>query len=291
MAFAALLSAAPIAGVNPARASASRNWIGPKPSEARGFVLVAHGLNLKPSRMLPLAETVCNARTGLACRILVLPGHAEGGDSGMSRVTKDLWKTSMITEIGEFTRLTRSGSSSKKDQKPAYFLGFSLGALVGPWAIQQLPEQPFNKLILLAPPLETRLYARAALLVPGPSTMMIPSKNHPDYRVNSGTSLGAYRALFALQDESRDGEQSRLNVETLALINPRDELVSASGLRKRVAASGWSKWRVETIPPLHSRLEPVYQHLFIDEPSMGSEGWKWAQSQITEFLGISAFTR
>ncbi len=261
-------------------ALAASAWIGPKPSEARGFVLVVHGLNLRPSRMIPLAETICNPRTGLACRMVVLPGHSEVGDSGMSRVTTDSWKTAMITEIGDFMR-------RKRASKPAYFLGFSLGALVGPWAIQQLEEQPFSKLVLLAPPLETKFYARAALLIPGPSTMMIPSKNHPDYRVNDGTSLGAYRALFAIQDESRAGVQQRLNIETLALVNPRDELVSSSGLRKRVAASGWSKWRVETIPALRPRLDPVYQHLFIDEASMGTEGWKVIQSKILEFLGFS----
>jgi alpha-beta hydrolase superfamily lysophospholipase len=240
----------------------------------RGWVLVAHGMNLRPSRMQPLAEAVCNAESGLACRILTLEGHEEGIPSRMRQVTAASWKATMLEEI----RWIREQAG----EKPVFFLGFSLGSLMGAWAMQQFEENPFERAVLLAPPIETHAYARLAALIPGPSHWTLPSRNHPEYRANSGTSLGAYRALFAIQDELRNAKprgRPRQD-DVLALVNPDDELVSARKLRRRAEKSGWSHWQIEDVLTLRPSLRPVYQHLFIDEPSMGSEAWEHLVSRI-----------
>ena len=238
----------------------------------RGWVLVAHGMNLKPSRMQPLADAVCNAESGLACRILTLEGHEEGIPSRMRQVTAASWKATMLEEI----RWIRQQAG----KKPVFFLGFSLGSLMGAWAMQQFEENPFERAVLLAPPIETHAYARLAALIPGPSHWTLPSRNHPEYRANSGTSLGAYRALFAIQDELRNAEPRGRQDDVLVLVNPDDELVSARKLRRRAEKSGWSRWQIEDVLTLRPSLSPVYQHLFIDEPSMGSEAWEHLVSRI-----------
>jgi esterase/lipase len=237
----------------------------------QGWVLVAHGMNLKPSRMRPLADAVCNTETRLSCRILTLAGHEEGSPSRMRQVTASAWKATMLDEIRRIRE--------QAGQRPVYFLGFSLGALMGAWAMQQFEENPFHSVVLLAPPIETHGYARLATLIPGPSHWTLPSRNHPEYRANDGTSLGAYRALFEIQDELRNRARPR-DDSVLVLVNPEDELVSASKLRRRADEARWGRWQIEDILTLRPSLSPVYQHLFIDEPSMGREAWAHLVSRV-----------
>ncbi len=254
-------------------------WVG-NPLSAKGLVLVLHGLNLKPSKMKPLAEAVCNAETQMACLIVTLPGHEESGPSQMSSVGAEKLKSAVLLEVATIGTHARG--------RPVHLLGFSLGSLAGAWAIQNLKTTdsrvPFRSAVLLAPPIETKSFARAAVLIPGPASWMIPSKNHVEYRANSGTSLGAYRALYRLQDELRDGDQSALNIPTLVFFNPRDELVSASKLKKRVTESKWTHWSLEEVGPLETTLKPAYDHLFIDEPSMGKQQWEKMKSRMLAFF-------
>jgi len=259
------------------------SWVGESPETASGFILVAHGLNLKPSRMLPLAQTLCRASEGqtprgMACRILVLQGHEEDSPSQMRQVSAQSWKNTILAEIRSLQAIA--------GERPIHFLGFSLGALVGTWGLQQFEESPFQKMALIAPPLETRGYVRLAALLPGPGSWTLPSKNHPDYRANDRTSLAAYRALFEIQDEVRSGNPLRLNLDTRVWVSPKDELVSAKKLSKKAARAGWNHWSIQEVGSIEPNLRPIYHHLLIDEASMGTEAWQEMQSGLLQHFGI-----
>lgn len=253
-----------------------------------GLVLIAHGLNLKPSKMQALADTLCNERTGLECRSLVLPGHAEKGHEEYAHEpppadTLAAWKAAILEQVEQ--------AHTAAGERPLYFLGFSVGALAGAWAAQQAQLQSqaplFDRMILIAPPIETRWVARLMTWIPGPDTLGIPSLNHEGYRVGSTTPLGHYRALYALQDEFREGQQAALGmIPTLMLVNPKDEMISLPRLQRRLTRSGWDHWRLEEVGPIEPGLKPVYQHLTIDEPSMGPGAWLRMQRQILEFMGL-----
>jgi hypothetical protein len=101
------------------------------------------------------------------------------------------------------------------------------------------------------------------------------------------TPLGQYRALYALQDELRGSLQAVLNsVPALVLVNPEDEMVSLPRIQRRLARSGWGRWSLESVGPIQPSLKPDYQHLTIDEPSMGPGAWLRMQRQILEFFGL-----
>lgn len=257
--------------------TASGHWVGQAPENASGFVLLAHGLNLKPSRMIPLAETLCHPSSGLACRILEFQGHEEDVPSQMRQVSAQSWKNTLLTEIRSLQELAQG--------RPVHFLGFSLGALVGAWGLQQFEVSPFQKVALIAPPLETRGYVRLAALLPGPGSWTLPSKNHPEYRANDRTSLAAYRALFEIQDQVRDGNPLRLNINALVWLSPKDELVSLKKLVKKASLAGWNHWSIEQVRSVEPTLRPIYHHLMIDEPSMGTQAWQEMQRSLLEHFG------
>jgi alpha-beta hydrolase superfamily lysophospholipase len=257
--------------------------LGPPEKSAHGFVLVVHGLNLKPSRMVPLAREICNDRTNLHCRILSLPGHEDPAAAPVeAQETANHWKTALAREVTKMRQLA--------PERPLHFLGYSLGALLGVWASSQTGLGPsvFQKMALLAPPIETHFFTRIASWIPGPGHWTIPSLNHRDYRARNGTSLAAYRALRAIQVEvQRLDPLARYRGKLFIAVNPADELVDAGKLMRRAEHSNWPVHPPETLRcvlPLQPSISPAYEHLWIDEPSMGKTAWDDLRSRLQVFF-------
>ena len=261
----------------PEEGMAEGMWIGER-EKPRAFVLLAHGLNLKPSRMRPLAETACHDENRYSCRILSLPGHEEFGSSRMRQVTANSWKQRILEEVEQIERL------ALEHQVPAYFIGYSLGGLVGEWAISQQANSVFDKVVLIAPAIATHSYTKIASYLPMTGNMMLPSKNHPDYRANKGTSIAAYRAMFRIMGEFRESRLRGVDIPTLVFLNPEDELVSHRRLIRWIDDSRLSHWRVLFVRDLKPSIRPNYQHLMIDQASMGAEAWEELSTAIREFL-------
>ena len=255
----------------------SGSWVG-EMDFPRGIVLIGHGLNLKPSRMRALAETICNRESGLVCRILELPGHEEQSPMSMKQVSAQRWKQAVSSEVDQVARIASEHSV------PAYFLGYSLGGLMGEWALLSREQSPFKKVVLIAPALSAYFYVKAVVCLPLTDGVVLPSKNHVEYRVHSGTSLGAYRAMFAIMREVRKSASKRLDIPTLIFTNPADELVDAEALKRWAEDSAFSKWEFVSVPLLEPKLKPVYQHLMIDSASMGNGAFSFLSSRVREFL-------
>jgi putative Ca2+/H+ antiporter (TMEM165/GDT1 family)/esterase/lipase len=252
-------------------------WFGER-ENPRAFVLLAHGLNLKPSKMRALSELVCNEKSKYSCRVLSLPGHEEFGKSQMRKVNTDTWKSRILEEVQQIERLSR------EHRVPAFFIGYSLGGLLGEWAISQQTGPVFDKVVLIAPAIAIHAYTKIAVFLPMTGGMMVPSKNHPDYRANKGTSIAAYRSMFNFIGEFRNSELRGVDIPTLVFLNQKDELVSHRKLIRWIDSSRLSRWRVDFVPELAPSIKPSYEHLMIDEPSMGSAAWANMSGKVVEFL-------
>ena len=252
-------------------------WIGERRAP-KGLVLVAHGLNLRPSKMRAIAEVICQESTGYACRILSLPGHEESGPSRMKQVDAASWKSAIRDEVARVATLSR------ELHVPAYFIGYSLGGLMGEWAIQQQDERVFEKVALIAPAIATRTLARSVAYLPLPGSVTLGSWNHPDYRANPGTSLAAYRAMFRVMGEFRSADLRKIDVPTLVFLNREDELVSDRKTERWIDRSGLRNWQVVIVPRLRPSIRPAYDHLMVDEAGMGAEAWQLLSTRLREFL-------
>ncbi|MBU6375516.1 MAG: alpha/beta hydrolase, partial [Bdellovibrionales bacterium] len=272
-----ILLARPSAAFASDAGSASGFWVG-ELDAPQGFVLLGHGLNLKPSKMRSIAEAICNSESGLACRIIQLPGHEEQAPQSMKTISGALWKKALSSEVDQVSEM------ASRRKVPVYFLGYSLGGLMGEWALLGHEQSPFKKMVLIAPALSAYLYARAVVCLPLTNGVILPSKNHLEYRVHSGTSLGAYRAMFSIMKEVRKSGSKRLDIPTLIFTNPADELVDAEELKRWAVDSSLSKWEFVSVPALESKLKPVYQHLMIDSDTMGDGAFTFLSSRIREFL-------
>ncbi len=259
--------------------------------EPRGNVLLIHGLNLKPSKMLPLAQRLCTPSNGLQCTILTLSGHEEDNSVTMAGADADIWKA----ETSEAIQHLRSKATATRT--PLFLVGYSLGGLMGAWGAQSGPDdtQIFDAMVLIAPAIFPKWYTRITPYLPLPDHFHLPSKNHPEYRAKPGTSLAAYRAMFTVINEvqsQKNLEQSLGKTPTLVFLNPKDELVSEDRTASWIKKERLTRWNSELIDGLTSTLSPHYQHLMVDEASMGAHAWEGLIGKIEKhFVAAAPFTR
>lgn len=236
-------------------------------------VLVVHGLNLKPLKMMPLIQQMRDS--GARVVLVGLAGH-EGSFRAFQKVSRETWLKDLLRGY------CRAKSLAETQQVPLYFLGYSLGALLGVDLQVQHPEIHFQRTVLLAPPLEIR---DAEILIPllkalGPEAE-IPSANHKEYRANFATTGAAYLALLDSREHWLVGDkQSIFKTPTLLFVDPRDELVSDKGLMLWVEQA--PPWRLVRLPQAESEIHPAYHHLIIDERSLGKDTWQQVQAQIRQ---------
>ncbi|MCO6476526.1 MAG: hypothetical protein J5I94_07885 [Phaeodactylibacter sp.] len=227
-------------------------------------------------------------------------GSEIGPSSCLSRVKSRngfrLCATLWLSIVSNLRRVARGGwgkafeeaydkalARSQEVGVPLYFLGFSLGALVAQHAMSSSGgEVRFDKQVLLAPALALR--SRSYLLKAAfflPEHWLLPSKTPEAYRANRGTSIRAYKALFRQQKAVRKGRFRRLNIPTLVIIDPRDELISLSKLKKYIARFGLDNYRILELDP---KGAAGYHHLIVDERSMGPTNWDKATAAINAHL-------
>lgn len=264
-------------------------------SASKAYILILHGLNLKPSKMKAIAETACPPQSKRICEILSLAGHEEDQESTMASVTAEIWKKQVLESA------LRLSEKAEQENVPLILIGYSLGGLIGTWvhanwdAQLALNHRPhlFDAQILIAPAIATRWYTGITPFLPLPSAAFLPSKNHPDYRANAGTSLGAYRAMFRLIREVNESAKNKsdINVPTLVALHREDELVSPGGTEKWIQNHAWTNWKIFWVDHSTSKLKPSYNHLMIDETSLGAEPWEKLQFAIQSHLSqVTLFT-
>lgn len=262
----------------------SRLTIHPAGDSARGIALVIHGLNLLPDRMENIIREL--NRRSITAVLVHLKGHArlESEDDGASRMTA--FKN---VSAGEWLYQSRAGYAHAAElatrlNVPLYFVGFSMGGVIGPLLLQSNSSTEFNKMVLLSPALSIRAHAhllKALSLFPG---IVIPSSSPEYYRANRGTPIAGYNAFYNIYAEFRKSVRpERLNVPSLLFIHPKDEFVSASGLRRFQDHHRLSNWKIELMVGSNSPEDSLF-HLIIDKQSAGAAKWHEAWEAVDSLL-------
>lgn len=246
---------------------------------AKAVVVLVHGLNLKPGKMNALADFL--RANGADVLPVTLSGHGGGMDE-FKKVARDLW-------IKEMRDAFRSAEArAKENNAPVYFVGYSLGALVGLDFLNSPAGQEIRceKMVLLAPAISIRDRSYLLKLLGLFPSLVIPSLSPEDYRAHDGTPLAAYKALFQSISSLEKEGLAKSNVPTLVLVDPEDELVSTGGLGKFMGQFGLDQWKIIEVTNTGSPLKKKYHHLIIDENAVGADQWRSMKVSIKGHLGL-----
>jgi len=251
-------------------------WIDSLQENTKGVFLILHGLNLKPSKMNTLAHYW--SAEGYDVLRGTLSGHF-GSKDEMLAVTQLTWRR----DVTNLVCLALQKAENKN--VPLYFLGYSLGAATFLDTIKsQKTSNPFSKAILLAPAIRVKWYANLTKVVSFFSKkIMIPSENLEDYRSQDGTSSAAYEALHSVIDNI-ESPFSHLDIPTWIFLDPKDELISESGLADLTKEKELSLWSLHRISKTESSLSKNYYHLIIDPPTLGDKAFKDLASSMKSFI-------
>lgn len=240
-------------------------------ADSKGAVLISHGLNVRPSKMNALAEHYY--KSGFDVYRLTLSGH-EGDMAAFKDATAEKWLGEVVTAFNEM--------KAQEPGKPLHLLGFSLGAVAG-LAAYEKGLVAFDKIVLIAPPLQVTRTAGLVRNLFGFPGMMLPSKNNVDYRVHTKTPIAAYIALFDLIKMLKEAAAPLSESQGIVFFSPHDEMVDAAK-STQVLSETHPKWTVHTVEKENATLKPVSYHLMIDEPSLGARPFEQMLQKISEFI-------
>ncbi|MFO7556304.1 MAG: alpha/beta hydrolase [Desulfobacterales bacterium] len=264
-------------------------WFNAETSDKKtGVALVIHGLNLRPGKMESIISLL--AHYGMDVLNVSLRGHGqnftqkEGVDIRSARmdafktVSYQLW----IDETHRAYRLAKKRSDEKN--VPLFFIGFSMGGLMGADLFASYPDVCFDKMVLFAPAFKLHgITYFGKLLSPFPR-LVIPTLASTSYLTNSGTPMAAYNALFEAVRHFNKNIHRKLNIPTIILIDKKDELVSYQGLRRMVEKENLDQWKFHLIQKGQIDVKEKMNHLIIDEPSVGKDIWNEIQTIIIKHL-------
>ncbi len=251
----------------------------PPNTRLEGVALVIHGLNCRPDKMEAII-TMLNA-SGIDCLNLSLRGHGNNfapisdTDTDAARmaafksVSYPLWKTEAYTAY-QFAK-----KKSHLYGKPFFFIGFSMGGLLGVDLMASNPNVRFDKMVLFAPAIA--MLQRNNLikfLSPFPS-LVIPSAGHESYLANGGTPMAAYNAFFEMLAHFENHlDLKTINIPTVVFIDEEDELVSYDSLQKMVQHPHLDQWKIHPVKKDNTATEVKMHHLIIDAASVGDQMWQ-----------------
>jgi alpha-beta hydrolase superfamily lysophospholipase len=243
----------------------------------RAVALVAHGLNVKPVRMAPLAH--CLTAHGIETLNITLHGHGAnyvrrpGAQPDAARleslrqVSYQLWRDELYAayKIGALR-------AAQLGPVPVYLVAYSLGGLIGCDLFAGTPDVNFDKMVLFAPALQIQPLSYVLWpLLRAPRTI-IRSFSPQGYRSNRGTSMAAYGALYTAAAHLGRAAGAKLNVPTLVFLDKQDELVSYGATARFLAERRLTNWRLYPVVK-DSTAEQRYHHLLIDASSVGQATW------------------
>ncbi|MEJ2728765.1 MAG: alpha/beta hydrolase [Deltaproteobacteria bacterium] len=259
-------------------------------TKLNGVALVIHGLNCRPDKMKSIIAKMNDF--GIDCLNLSLRGHgenysalnhAESADARMEAfksVSYPLWKSEVYQASQRVERIGNLYAA------PMFFIGFSMGGLLGVDLLSSNPRVKFDKMVLFAPAI--KMHKRNSLLKilsPFPG-IVIPSIAHKSYLTHNGTPIAAYNALFEMYAHLEKNMNSKINIPTVIFIDKQDELISFSGLQNMVRNQNLDQWKIQPVKKDKTATKIKMHHLIIDEACVGKNMWhQIVEVTITHFLG------
>ncbi|GHV83178.1 hypothetical protein AGMMS50212_05180 [Spirochaetia bacterium] len=252
----------------------------------KGVFVVAHGLNVKPSKMgTPETEGTLVKfllDSGYNVYRITLAGHS-GSIENMQNVTEPDWIT------GAYTQYCEAKIAAECDNLPLYLLGFSLGALVFENLMNKNTATPveFEKVILFSPAIAIKNTAKTILMLQPfiNDSSIINSASPEEYRAQRGASMGAYKIIFNMEKELCNASFLKSNIDTVIFIDKNDEMLSIGTLRNRINQYKLTNWHILEISNSGAVIKPQYHHLLIDNRCVSPSTWQYITGSIIDFLG------
>lgn len=258
--------------------------------KVKGVALIVHGLNLKPERMQSIITELNDA--GIDVLNMSLRGHGnnylrnphlsddQARMESFQTVTYRLW----LAEI--YTAYLKVRQRAYNKRVPVFFVGYSLGGLMGCDLLLLQHDVSYDRMVLFAPALSITVegYLLKALM-PFPN-MVIDSLSPIYYRSNVGTPMAAYKALFEAVDHFDKNANDKLNKPTLIFIDEKDEFVPFVKLNEIIMQRKLDRWQIQIVQKDNDVGEKVSHHLMIDSDSVGKQMWQQMKKAIKTHLSI-----
>jgi len=260
--------------------------------KTKGVALIVHGLNLRPDRMQSIIAELNDA--GIDVLNLSLRGHGNNYLKNMNvsidgarlesfrTVTYSLW---LDESYGAYLKVRERAS---KKNVPVFFIGYSLGGLMGCDLILSHPDVFYDRMVLFAPAFNMTVesYLLKAL-TPFPN-IVIDSLSPISYRTNEGTPMAAYKALFEAIEHFEKNLSDKVNKQTLIFIDEKDEFVSCARLKEMITRRNLDHWQIHIVQKDNDVGEKISHHLIIDRDSVGKQMWKQIKDAMKRHLSIGA---
>ncbi|TKK70149.1 alpha/beta hydrolase [Ilyomonas limi] len=243
----------------------------------KAITLVAHGLNMKPAGMLAIIQWL--NEQGSDVYLVKLSGHHEQSIH-IKHVTPTMWEEEMLHVY------TIAKAASIQHNMPLFFVGYSLGALLGQAMILSLKRtNVFDKQILIAPATAVRNRSYVLKLFSfAYKKMMLPSFTPSPYRVHNFLPLTVFEVLFRNERTIVEAQFNTLNIPTLIFIDPKDELISYKKLVKFSRIFQLTNHEIIALDSNLKKRNAHYHHLVVSEGTMGKQNWEMVTQKMIAFL-------
>jgi alpha-beta hydrolase superfamily lysophospholipase len=168
---------------------------------------------------------------------------------------------------------------------PLFFVGFSMGGLIGLNLFASRPEVHYDRMILFAPAVKLYpVHFLARILSPMPR-LVIPSLTPDSYLSNKkGTPMAGYNALFEGLQHFEKYVNRKLNVPTLIFIDEKDEFIPVQTIRKLKKEKKLDQWQLYIVEKDDNAHRNTFHHHVIDEFSTGKNVWQKMMETTISYL-------
>jgi esterase/lipase len=252
----------------------------PTKENKRGVTLVVPGLNVRPSAMMELIGSLNSL--GSDVYLVLLSGH-HPDSAPVAEVTASLWDEDMKSGYRE------ANANASRNAVPLFFLGYSLGALLGQDLVAfSGMALPYKKQLLIAPAIAVRweIHLIKWLFFLNDS-IAFPSLTPKEFRANRSLPLRVYKIMFQKEQRLMEMRYNNLNIPTLVLIDPKDELISYKKILRMVKMFNLSNYEVMALDSDLTLRAGKYHHLIIDRNTMGQNNWDSVSQRLEAFFFAS----
>ena len=249
-----------------------------RPGEIKGVALVIHGLNLRPAKMQSIISTLTEA--GIEVLGVSLRGHGDNF-SHRAGVAEDQARLEAFKAVSyplwfneAYLAYTAVQKRAADKNVPLFFVGFSLGGLVGLDLFASQADVRYDRMVLFAPAIKLHAFHYLARLFSPFPRIVIPSLAPDDYLSNKqGTPVAAYNALFEGLRQFENHANPQINVPTLIFIDPDDEFIPLGSLRAFIEKEKLDRWELYIVEKEAAADQGFFHHHIIDEDSTGKSVW------------------
>ena len=247
--------------------------------EIKGVALVIHGLNLRPDRMQAIISRL--TESGIDVLRLSLHGHGEnyphheGINKDQARLNAFKGVSFPLWRNEAYLAYTLVQKKAEQNKVPIFFVGFSIGGLIGLDLFASQKEVHYDRMVLFAPAIKLRSIHYLARILSPFSRLVIPSLA-PDYYLSNkkGTPIAAYNALFEGLKQFETHASRKINIPALIFIDKEDEFIPVHAFKELIKEKNLDLWQLYIVEKEALANKNTFHHHIIDESSTGKTVWK-----------------